>query len=146
MSNDRDDATISHQEGMDEPFEEQQDEPRYHKNDYTLKGWEAKIDEEEARWRHLGINLNQMNYAGSEIFAMQAKLQALINVVLEGEVTQENMMLNLKMIILTTMEDIREKIEPQIARAKLMQGVEQAQPIAPEIIFPWMKKGGNGGR
>lgn len=124
--------------------EEEQEQPiaRYKKDDYTFKVWERKIEEEEARWRHLGINLNQLTYAGSEIFAMQCKLQALTNIILEGDMSEENMNLHLKMIIMTNLENIRENIEPQIAQAKLMQGVHP-----PQIVFPWMRKdgGGNGG-
>ena len=123
-----------------EPFEEESGEPKYHKNDYTLKGWEAKIEEEEARWRHLGITLDQMKYQGSEIFALQAKVQALINMLIEGDVSEENMNLNLKMIILQTMEEVRTAVEPQIRQAKLVAGVPK-----PQVVLPWMKKGDNGG-
>jgi hypothetical protein len=119
--------------------EEQQSGPKYRKDDYTLKGWETKIDEEEARWRHLGINLDQMKYQGSEIFAMQAKLQALINMLIEDDVSEENMNLNLKMIIFQTMEEVRTTIEPQIRQAKLVAGVPR-----PNVVLPWMKDG-NGG-
>lgn len=132
---DRDDATIAHQEGMDEQ-EQPIIEERYKKGDFTLKGWENKITEEEARWRHLGISLDQMNYAGSEIFAMQAKLQALTNCAIEGNFSEENLNLWLKTIVCTNMETIRENIEPQIAQAKLMQGVPR-----PQVVLPWMKPG-----
>lgn len=123
--------------------DEQPDEPRYHKDDYTLKGWEGKVAEEEARWRHLGIHLNMMKYTGEELFMTQCKLQALTNCALEGDFSEENMNINLKMIIVDSMQDIRERVEPQVRQARITQGVPQ--PIPPEIIMPWLKKGGNGG-
>jgi len=121
---------------------EKQVEGKYKKDDYTLKEWDRKIEEEDARWRHAGISLDQMNYAGSEHFALQCKVQALINIILEGDMTEENMNLNLKMLRVENMERIREVVEPQIAQAKLMHGVPN-----PSVILPWMQKGaeGNGG-
>lgn len=115
---------------------------KYQVNDYTLKEWERKVEEEEARWRHLGINLDQLRYAGSELFALQAKVQALINIVLQDTVTEEAMNMNLKMIITETMETVREGIEPQIAKAKLTAGVQPQQ-----LILPWepgFKRDSNG--
>jgi hypothetical protein len=108
---------------------------RYTKDDFTLKEWERKLEEEEARWRHLGIALDQLNYAGSEHFAVQAKLQALINIILEDTVSEEAMNLNLKMIVVETMENIRTAIEPQIQQARLTQGV-----VPPRVIMPWETK------
>src|SRR5688500_17892770 len=118
------------------PDEQQPEEQKYHKGDFTLKEWDRKIEEEEARWRHVGINLDELNYAGSEHFALQCKVQALINVILEGDMTEENMNLNLKMLRLENMERIRSTVEPQIAQAKLLQGVH---PPVPNVILPWMQ-------
>ena len=122
-------------------------EERHKKSDHTSKEWDRMIEEEQARWRHLGINLDQLNYAGSELFMLNCKVQSLINCMLEKDTSEENMNHNMKMLIYVNMERTREAVEPQITQAKLMQGVPQAMPNMPQIIFPWMKnmeKGGNG--
>ena len=118
-------------------------EGKYKVEDHTLKEWTRKVEEENARWRHLGINLDNLTYAGSEIFALQAKVQALINCMLLDTPTEEALNMHLKMITFETMEKIRESIEPEIQKAKLTAGVQQ-----PRIVMPWepgFRKEGNGG-
>ena len=118
----------------------------YDKNDHSFKEWESKIDEEEARWRHIGIALDGLHMKGSEIFALQCKVQAMLNCLLEDDYSEENMNLNLKMIIFSSMEEIRNQLEPEITRMKLLQGVHQPpQQLPPQVIMPWLKKEGNGG-
>jgi hypothetical protein len=108
-------------------------QPEGHKkDDFTLKQWDRKIEEEEARWRHLNIDLNQMQVSGHDMFFVQAKVQALTNIVIEGDLSEENLNLNLKMIVYESMFNIRTAIEPQIAAMKAQQSIQ-----VPEIIMPW---------
>jgi hypothetical protein len=106
--------------------------PEHKKDDFTLKQWDRKIEEEEASWRHLGIDLNQMQVSGHDMFFVQAKVQALTNIVIEGDLSEENLNLNLKMIVYESMQNIRTAIEPQIAAMKAQQAIQ-----VPDIIMPW---------
>lgn len=107
-------------------------------DDFTIEEWAAKIDEEGEKWVKLGISLDSMNYAGSEIFEMKCKLQALINCILQEDTSEENLMLNLKEIIFTSMEGIRIGIEPQIQQAKI--NAIKGGVIPPQMFMPKGRK------
>jgi hypothetical protein len=117
-----------------------------------MEEWKKKNEEEDAAWEELGVNLDQLNYSGSELFMMQCKLQALTNCMIEGDFSAENLNWNLQSIIFESREHIREGIEPQIKelklkmlQARLTEGVVPPG-VPPTIMAPWDKKpGGNGG-
>jgi len=94
-------------------------EDKYKKSDFDVEGWDAKIKEEEGKWHILGVTLNQMTFTGTELFYMQCRLQALINCGFDGDFSEENMNLNLKLCVMTSMEAIRESLEPQLAQMKI---------------------------
>lgn len=124
------------------------EERKYNKDDYTLKQWDRKIEEEEAAWNRLGISLNQMQYTGHDLFFVQCKLQSIINCIIEGDLSEETMNKWLKLIVFETMEEIRSAIEPQIKEAKL--AALRGDVHVPEIIMPWdprhpTNRKGNGG-
>lgn len=126
----------------DEPIER----AKHNKHDYTIKGWDRKIEEEEASWRQLDIDLKQMNFSGHDLFFLTAKVQALTNIIIEGDLSEENLNLNLKMIVYESMQEIRFAIEPQIMemRAQIEAAKARGAIEVPEIIMPWQTKNRHG--
>lgn len=109
------------------------------KDDYTLKQWDRKIEEEEAAWRHAGIDLDNMRMSGRDLFFMQARLQALTNCFIAGDFSEEALNLNLKLIVYDSMRQLRSIIEPQMEEMKRRESVQ-----VPQIIMPWEQRKTNG--
>ena len=126
---------------MTEPNEQQSAEPKYKHDEYTIEQFDALIQEEEEKWMQLGIGLNNMQFTGAELFALQCKLQAITNCIVSGTLDEENLNLHLKAIILESMEAIREGIEPAVRQARIDR---LRQNIVPRVQMPW-EKPQNGG-
>ena len=101
-----------------------------------LEALVQKVDEEEQRWRELGMHLNMMKYTPEEIFMWKCMQQALVNCFVKGKNEEIDLNIELKEVIVGTMKEIREAVEPQILEAK------QVDVPRPNVILPWKK--GNG--
>lgn len=119
---------------------EQQKKDKYTHDQFSLEQWDALILEEEEKWKELGVSLNSMQFQGSEIFALQCRLQAITNCIISGTLDEESLNLHLKCIIFESMEAIREGIEPQVRAARIQQ---LRKGIVPNIVMPWEKNNGN---
>lgn len=109
--------------------------------DYTIEQMEALVDEETGKWTELGINLDQISWSGSEIFQLKCQLQALINCHVKEIRDEEGMQHEIKEVILNSMIEIRESIEPQVREAKLQM---LQQRLKPKLQMPWERPpGGN---
>jgi hypothetical protein len=130
---------------MSEPEATPEEEvgPRYTKDMYTQEQWDALIQEETQKWNDLKLSLNQMQFSGSELFIMQAQLKAITNAIIEGDLTEENLNLHVSMIMLDSMQTIREAIEPQIREARL---AALQQQLTPKLQMPWEKPNGGSQR
>jgi hypothetical protein len=103
---------------------------------------EKLLVEEQENWNRLGINLNQMQFTGTELFILQARLQALINCTIKGTMSEDDMNIEVATIMRDSMKDIREKIEPQVKEAKLEQLRQGIVPF-PRVVMPWEGRDGN---
>jgi len=126
------------------PDEEEQ-KSKYHVDMYDEEQWGALVKEEEGKWEELGIDLNMLTFSNWEHFHMQCRLQAIVNSLIDGlpdteEGRKDVLNRNLKMIILESMEGIRENIEPQIKEAKLAMLQAKLAP-KPRIQMPWERPG-----
>lgn len=75
---------------------------------------------EDAAWNELEINLDQMQIAMRELFAMTIKVESALNLMIDkGMLTAEEVQLAFHKLHVDRMQTIRASIEPQIRRAKM---------------------------
>lgn len=75
---------------------------------------------EDERWNELDLNLNQMQIAMSELFAMTIKVESSLNLMIDkGILTAEEVQLAFHKLHVERMGTIRESLEPQIRRVKM---------------------------
>lgn len=75
---------------------------------------------EDIAWADLGLDLNQMQIMGRELFAATLKIESALNILIDkGFVTAEELQLSFHKLHVERMATIREGVEPQIRRAKM---------------------------
>jgi hypothetical protein len=109
----------------------------------TLEEVQAALEAESAEWQKAGINLQnlQLGAIAPMLLDMQAKLQALINVVvLDGSITEEGLNFEYKKIILNDMRALREAAPEQEKEAIRQQILHATQiPNGGVPKPPWMR-------
>jgi len=101
----------------------------------TLEELTKQLEEEAEKWDTLGIHPNMVQWTNEEVFQMKCSLQAITNCIARGIIGDEEAMnIELKKVILGSMKEIREMIEPQVIEARKQMVKEQ---IVGGIKLPW---------